>query len=316
MKVKRMIAALSVIAALALAALGILWYKNEKGYVEVTDKADSFPIRAKSAGKNPQLAESDGPYAIVHTTAGDITILLYPEQAPKAVENFIGLAREGYYDGSSFYYVKRDTAVQGGRPAAYDAFVKTDAAAKGETPPEDIKERSFFGDPFEDEFSDELHNFPGAVGMAGAAVNQDANKSQFYFQLEKTKPEDEIVIPANFYMNELIYRRMKEFREKDSANAMTEEEIQTFEDALNEEIQRIGTEGVPQNEQERYAPAVEKYKQVGGSWSKDYKYTVFGQIVKGLNVAQAMSEVLVNAADRSPKKPILINSIEIVDSLR
>ena len=48
----------------------------------------------------------------------------------------------------------------------------------------------------------------------------------------------------------------------------------------------------------------------------DYKYTVFGQIVKGLNVAQAMSEVLVNAADRSPKKPILINSIEIVDSLR
>lgn len=305
----------ALLGAMLLSAVFLWGCGKEEAYIEAKDIADSFPIAAEPAGKNPQQASSDGPYAVIHTTAGDVTILLYPEQAPKAVENFIGLAKEGYYDGSSFYYAKRDELVQGGRPAALDEYVMTEAAAKGEPAPEDAQERSFWGEAFEDEFDDGLHHYPGAVGMAGAVNGENQNLSQFYFLVQDTKAEDERVIPANLYMNELLRMRFEELNEKNKETRMSEEELQKFEDDLNAEIQSIGTEGIPAEYAKKYEPVLETYKNLGGAWSLDYKFTVFGQIVKGMNVAQAMTEVKVDAASRKPKKKILIESIEVLDEL-
>lgn len=302
-------------AAIMLSAVLLGGCGEKETYAEVQDIADSFPLEAETAGENPQQAVSGGPYAVVHTTAGDITILLYPEQAPKAVENFIGLAKAGYYDGSSFYYVKRDELVQGGRPAALDEYVGSEAAEKGEPAPEEARERSLWDVPFEDEFDDGLHHYPGAVGMAGAVNGENQNLSQFYFLVQDTKAEDERVIPANLYMNELLRMKFWELNEKNKDTKMSEEELKQFEDDLNKEIQRISTVGVPEEYAKKYEPVVETYQKVGGAWSLDYKYTVFGQIVKGMNVAKAMTEVKVDANTRKPKKDILINSIEIVDSM-
>ena len=109
------------------------------------------------------------------------------------------------------------------------------------------------------------------------------------------------------------YARLKE--EADRETDLTEEEIEAFEAEWNARIQSINTEGIPEEYMERYRPAVERYRELGGKWGLDYKQTVFGQIVDGMNVAQAITQVKVNAADRSPKKEICIESIDILETL-
>ena len=62
---------------------------------------------------NPQFAPANGPTAVIKTTMGDITVQLYPEEAPKAVENFLTHAKNGYYDGIIFHRVINDFMIQG-----------------------------------------------------------------------------------------------------------------------------------------------------------------------------------------------------------
>ncbi|WP_312444468.1 peptidylprolyl isomerase [Lacrimispora sp.] len=280
-----------------LTAVLVAGCAKKQSYVEISpDIADSFPIQAEPA-ENPQLVESDGPYAILHTTAGDVTILLYPEQAPKAVENFIGLAKEGYYDGSLFYYAKREELTQGGKPGDPEA-----------------EERSLLGDPFEDEVDNGLYHFKGAVAMAGDGGNtRNSNLSQFYLLVREEKPEDDRIIPANCYMNDLMNMRLKELDELSQEKELSKEEIQKFEDDLNVEIQAIATDGIPSEYEAKYAPVGARYSQVGGAWGLDYGHTVFGQIVEGLNVAEAITQVKVSAEERKPKKDVVIESVEIIE---
>ena len=61
-----------------------------------------------------QFTQCEGPRAIMHTNMGDITIQLYPEVAPKTVENFVTLAKKGYYNGLIFHRVIKDFMIQGG----------------------------------------------------------------------------------------------------------------------------------------------------------------------------------------------------------
>lgn len=104
----------------------------------------------------------EGDIAIsMETTHGTIIIKLFPEQAPKACANFVGLAKQKYYDGIIFHRVIRDFMIQGGDP--------TGTGMGGE---------SIFGEEFEDEFHPELHHIQGALSMANAGPN--TNGSQFF----------------------------------------------------------------------------------------------------------------------------------------
>lgn len=107
------------------------------------------------------LAKVTGPKATIKTNLGDIEVQLFPDQAPKTVENFTKLAKKGYYDGVIFHRVIPDFMIQGGDP--------TGTGRGGE---------SIFGQAFEDEFSDRLFNFTGALSMANAGPN--TNGSQFF----------------------------------------------------------------------------------------------------------------------------------------
>lgn len=107
------------------------------------------------------LANVKGPVATIKTNHGDIEIQLFPDQAPKTVENFTTLAKQGYYDGVIFHRVIPEFMIQGGDP--------TGTGAGGE---------SIYGHPFEDEFSEELFNFNGALSMANAGPG--TNGSQFF----------------------------------------------------------------------------------------------------------------------------------------
>ncbi len=106
--------------------------------------------------------------ATISTNMGDIVLQLFPDKAPKTVENFVGLATEGYYNGVIFHRVIDDFMIQGGDP--------TGTGSGGE---------SFFGSPFEDEFNSELkHSEPGILSMANAGPN--TNGSQFFITLVPT----------------------------------------------------------------------------------------------------------------------------------
>lgn len=276
----------------SLLTLGIWGCADKKSYVtRNTDIAETFPLEAKEAKDNPQQVQSNGPYAIFHTTGGEITVILYPDQAPKAVENFIKLAKQGYYDQSLFHYVAKDSIIQTGIPA-------------------NGQEESSYGKPFEDEYDDGLHHFYGALAMANSGI--DANESQFYFVTSQEIPEDKKLVEANLYMNELVRQGNDELNEENKRSKMSEEEVREFEDALNKKIQAIGTDGVPDSETQRYQNAVETYMKIGGAYYLDYSHTVFGQVIKGLNVVDGISQVYVDT-ERKPKKDIVINHIEIIE---
>lgn len=115
------------------------------------------------------LANVKGPKATIKTNHGEIVIQLFPEQAPKTVENFVGLAKKGYYDGVIFHRVINDFMIQGGDP--------TGTGMGGE---------SIWGVPFEDEFSNELFNIRGALSMANAGPA--TNGSQFFIVQNQNVP--------------------------------------------------------------------------------------------------------------------------------
>jgi peptidylprolyl isomerase len=99
---------------------------------------------------------------VLETTQGIIEIKLMPDVAPKACANFIGLVKEGFYDGIIFHRVIKNFMIQTGDP--------TGTGRGG---------RSIWGGPFEDELIDAVKfDRPGLVAMANAGPN--TNTSQFF----------------------------------------------------------------------------------------------------------------------------------------
>lgn len=117
-----------------------------------------------------QMPEKGEKIAIMKTNMGDIKIRLFPEVAPKAVENFVSHAQNGYYDGLIFHRVIKDFMIQGGDP--------TGTGMGGE---------SIYGRSFEDEFDLSARNYRGALSMANAGPN--TNGSQFFIVQAQTVDE-------------------------------------------------------------------------------------------------------------------------------
>ena len=97
--------------------------------------------------------------ATIHTTKGDIRLILFPDKAPLTVLNFVNLSKTGFYDGLAFHRVLPDFMIQGGCP------IGTGTGGPGYR--------------FKDEFSPDLkHSTPGVLSMANAGPG--TNGSQFF----------------------------------------------------------------------------------------------------------------------------------------
>lgn len=161
---KRLMIVILCLLGLVLAACG----QTEKGdTTKDKQKADEKTAEESKGDENmtyPQLttevAENEK-LVEMNTSMGTIKIKLFPEQAPKTVENFITHSEDGYYDGLKFHRVIKDFMIQGGDPNGN--------GTGGE---------SIYGESFEDEFSPELFNLRGALSMANAGP--DTNGSQFF----------------------------------------------------------------------------------------------------------------------------------------
>lgn len=187
------------------------------------------------------LAGHEGPRATFKTSMGNIEVALFPQQAPKAVENFIGLAKQGYYDDQIFHRVIPDFMIQGGDP--------TGTGAGG---------ASIWGDSFKDEFSSQLFNLRGALSMANAGPN--TNGSQFF-------------IVVNQHIDPSMVAQMKQA-------------------------------GYPQT-------IIDAYQNGGTPWL-DGHHTVFGQVVKGFDIADSISKVATKAD--KPVVPVKLETVTVVEA--
>lgn len=180
------------------------------------------------------------------TSEGDITIKLFPEEAPLAVENFLTHAKEGYYNGVSFHRVISGFMIQGGDP-------KGDGTG-GESIWKGKNDSIDSGKGFKNEISAFLYNIRGALAMANAGAN--TNGSQFFINQNTT----------------------------DASSQLT-------------------TAKYPQK-------IIDAYKN-GGNPSLDGSYTVFGQVIEGMDVVDKIASVETDGNDK-PKTTVTINSIEII----
>jgi peptidyl-prolyl cis-trans isomerase B (cyclophilin B) len=133
--------------------------------IEAVAAADKAPASKAEAPK--------GPRAIIKTKFGDIELKFYPDVAPKHVENFIKLAKSGFYNGTIFHRVIPGFMIQGGDPNTKDSLKK------------DIYGQGGPGHTVKAEFSDVPHK-RGIVSMARAA-DPDTAGSQFFIVVEDSR---------------------------------------------------------------------------------------------------------------------------------
>jgi peptidyl-prolyl cis-trans isomerase B (cyclophilin B) len=121
-----------------------------------------------AADKSPtgKAEEAKGPKAIIKTKFGDMDIVLFPEKAPKHVENFIALAKSGFYNGTIFHRVIPGFMIQGGDPNTKD-LNKPETSGQG-GPSQRLKA--------------EFNDIPHRRGILSMARTSDPNSagSQFF----------------------------------------------------------------------------------------------------------------------------------------
>ncbi len=221
---------------------------------------------------------------------GTIKAVLFEEDAPKTVENFITHAKEGYYDGLTFHRVIDDFMIQGGDPAG--------DGTGGE---------SIWGGSFEDEFTDNLWNFRGALSMANSG--KDTNGSQFFIvQAGDTES-----------MTEEYFESIEDENGK-SVNEKVEDQLEMYElygysgDQLDqiESILKQQYQNANKGETDFPDEVKEFYQQVGGTPHLDKMHTVFGQVIEGMDVVDAIAGVPKEDEQQGiPKEEIVIESITI-----
>ena len=274
---------------------------DEPANEQVTDEA-RYAIKAQST--SDAYADKDYDFqlgmptegeevAIMHTNMGDISIRFFPEAAPKAVENFITHAKEGYYNGLIFHRVIEDFMIQGGDP---------EGTGRG-------GENIWGTSGFEDEFSAKLMNLRGSLAMANAGPG--TNGSQFFInQAGPTGKTAEDLKKANqqtvdyyrSYYDQYIQRQGDEFL--------------SYYPTLGSFIEALQG-GVPFDISSVPAEVWDLYAEIGGNmnldgaWRQSGGHTVFGQVYDGMDVVDAIAGVDTDENDK-PEKNVVIKSIDIV----
>ena len=235
----RVVRILSLILTITIALSFSACEKGDKNSDE--QKEGKYSLVFEELLQNQSPAEGDK-IAVMTTSLGTIKIRFFPEIAPKAVENFITLSENGYYDGITFHRVMDGFMIQGGDP--------TGTGRGGE---------SCWGTKFDDEFSDYLFNFRGSLSMANAGPN--TNGSQFFINQNNGYSD------ANWDLIEQRYNISPD--------------------------------------------TIDLYKKMGGGapWL-DGAHTVFGQVIDGMDIVDAIASVDVDASSK-PYEDVLIISVKI-----
>lgn len=263
-----------------------------------TDALEKLGIDAKTLGIEPNiLHDTENPVgfqlnmpdegdtiAVVHTSMGDFTMRFFPEQAPKAVTNFINLAKENKFDNTTFHRVVNDFIVQGGH------------CGSDENMPNGT---SSYGSDFEDEFCDKLFNIRGAVSMA--TTSRDSNGSQFFVnQTSAEQFKQNGGWPRFEEMWQTVKTQLSNYKDSNLLSAFIDKNGNNCynTDIVPDDVRKL-------------------YEEYGGNPYLDGAYnavdrgqTVFAQVIDGMDVIDKIANVEVDEND-TPVENVVIESVEI-----
>ena len=243
----------------------------------------------------------------IQTTLGDITVSLYDE-TPQHRDNFLKLAKEGFYDGTLFHRVIKNFMIQGGDPNSKGASLSQPLGAG------DVG----YTIPAEFVFPKYYHK-KGALAAArqGDEVNPERRSSgcQFYIvtgevysagkltQMEKSLAQQQL----QSIFSELVVENRSKILEmrKNRDNAG----IQALQEDLQKQTYAKAKElGAPKYTDEQR----EVYTTIGGVPFLDNNYTVFGEVIEGLEVAEKIQMVETIPGDR-PKEDVKMISVKVIE---
>ncbi len=284
----RNISALSICAAMALSGCS-----NSNQKIEAPQKMTIIENDKDFVGNTGEVTlESGDTYAVISVKDyGDITIKLFPEAVPYAVQNFIDLAKSGYYDGKTFHRVISEFMIQGGSLNG-DGTGGTDSN----------------GGEFKCEINTKLRHYYGALCYASA---MGSNTCQFYIVNEKCSVSDPSIqyeAYGEYYSSAAEeYASMQEEYEEGSYEYTF---IQNYVDYYNDAVK--GLEAMYNTTDDAVTA---KYAEAGGVPFLDGGYVVFGQTVDGFDVIDKISavEVTSNSSGEAsqPVKEITIEKVVI-----
>lgn len=228
----------------------------------------------------------------ISTSLGDITVKLYDE-TPLHRDNFLKLAREGYYDGTIFHRVIKDFMIQGGDPNSKNPVP---GASYGTGGPDYT---------IEAEISPSLFHKRGALAAArqGDEVNPDrrSSGSQFYIAWGKVYNQGQLsqlakqleVQAQQQILNRLAMEHKQEIirlrKERDQQGLM---ELQDDLIAQTKAIAKEqGVKGLTEEQKKLYST-------IGGVPHLDGQYTVFGEVTEGLDVVEKIQNTRTLSGDR------------------
>ena len=235
---------------------------------------------------------------LLQTNLGDITLRLYDE-TPQHRDNFLRLVREGYYDGTLFHRVIRNFMIQGGDPDSVNA-----PAGK----------RLGVGGPdytLEAEIHPALFHKRGALAAArqGDEVNPErrSSGSQFYIVWGQTYNDGQLRQMGK----QLEMQRLQGIFQSLAADHRAEI-LQLRRDHNHTGLQELQDRLVAEAETKAKTlgpvlteAQIEAYSSVGGTPHLDGQYTVFGEVVEGLDIVDRIQQVETLSGDR-PKADVVV----------
>lgn len=247
-------------------------------------------------------------HVVMDTTLGKITLKLYNE-TPRHRDNFIKLAKEGQYNGLLFHRVIKEFMIQGGDVTSKDAPMNKQLGAGdlGYTVPAEFCYPQYF-------------HKKGALCAArtGDEVNPEraSSASQFYIVTGKVYKDSEMT-----QMEKQLEGRLKQaiFARLQTENKPKIMELYRSGDKEELAILRDTMIGKTELEAEKRkdeacipAEMREAYTTIGGVPFLDNQYTVYGEVVEGLDIVDAIQNVKTNKQDR-PAENVVIKSVEVLE---
>lgn len=240
---------------------------------------------------------------LLKTNKGDILIQLYDE-TPKHRDNFLKLAREGFYDNVLFHRVINEFMIQGGDPDSREAKSGTELGN---------------GDPgytIDAEINyPKLFHKKGALAAArlGDKMNPEkrSSGSQFYIVQGKIFNDEDFAKVENrlksMQRQSIFYQTLEQYkdslmhlRQKGNQAALLDLQMM-INDLVDEKVAEEPAIAIPEN-------IKEVYRTVGGVPHLDGNYTVFGEVIEGLNVVDSIACVECDKNNR-PREAIVIEKV-------
>ena len=288
-----------LLITLAMASL-VAWSGEKTPRKKTAARRTHITKSATTAKKQPAKTQISKPMNIsnpivdIKTTMGDIKVRLY-DDTPNHRDNFVKLASEGYYDGLLFHRVIKDFMVQGGDPDSRNAA--PDAMLGGGSPDYLIDAEIVYP---------KYWHKKGALAAARTNNPQKLSSgSQFYIVTGKkldpeTARQQVLQTLQKAYWDKLLklnadtIKKLRLAHDREGLNALHGELMKKLESEVSEAPQEI----------------VDTYVNEGGTPWLDNEYTVFGEVIEGMDIVDKIQQVETGTADR-PKEDVKILSTKV-----